>query len=78
MMERRDLLKAIAALPGVPMVQTIDATAPDTTLVITYEQQISPRDIERIKEAFAGALPSVRVAVLDGGAKLQMVHGGVE
>lgn len=74
-MERRDLLKAFAALPGVPMVQTLDATAPDTTLVITYEQVLSVRDREAIKAAMSAAFPGLRVVVLSDGAKLQVVRG---
>lgn len=73
-MNRRDILKSLAALPGVASVERLDLSTA-SAIVISYDAVLSHRDrdhIQREVEAFARKLGrDIPCLVLDGGLTLK-------
>ena len=77
-MNRRDILKSLAALPGVTAVERLDLSTA-AALVVTFNgtlDTVSRERIQREVEAFTRRIGrDIPCLVLDGGLKVQTLGG---
>ncbi len=75
MMNRRDAIKAVMAMPAVAAISTA-TLEPDDVIVVEIEKftYLSDEASDRIRQQIQAVWPNRRVIVLDGGVTMRVVR----